>query len=143
MMVSTEIKAAVGVVAMERSFMEFLAARLVVIAGDAEWTLLNPRGNVFDLARQSAAAMQDAAIRQRSLDWLKRAEDLQGKCHRVIHSVALVGHSGSYGVHPKSRTLVPTQEVLDLAQEAQRHADEGNYMSVFDWPPAFGHQSVK
>jgi hypothetical protein len=109
MTVTTEIKAAVGVVAMERSFMEFLAARLVVIAGDAEWALLKPRGDVFELARQSAAAMQDPGIRQRALEWLKRAKELQGECHRVIHSVALFHHSGSYGVHPKSGTLVPTQ----------------------------------
>ena len=28
---------------------------------------------------------------------------------------------------------MPTQEVLDLADEARRHADEGKYMGLFDW----------
>ena len=74
------------------------------------------------------------------MEWLTRADQLQGECHRVIHSVALFDHSGSYGVHPKSRTLVPIQEVMDLADEAHQHVEEGNYMSIFDWQPAFGYQ---
>lgn len=135
MTVSPEVQAAVGGLALETSWLEFLAARLVLIAGDTkdEVALLKPQGKVFELARESAAARQDDSLRERTLDWLTRAQELQGERNRVIHSIAVFDHPGWYGLHPKSRTLVPTQEVLDLADEARRHADEGNYMGLFDW----------
>jgi hypothetical protein len=114
----------------------------ITIAGDTkdEVALLKPQGKVFELGRESAAALQDDSLRERTLDWLTRAQELQGERNRVIQSIAVFDHPGWYGLHLKSRTLVPTQEVLDLADEARRHADEGNYMGLFDWPPALGHQ---
>jgi len=36
------------------------------------------------------------------------ALELQRERDRVIHSIALFGRQGWYGLHPKSRTLVPT-----------------------------------
>ncbi len=31
-----------------------------------------------------------------------------------------------------------TREVVELAAKACKHAEDGNYMSIFDWPPALG-----
>ena len=125
---TTEIKAAVGGLALEATWLEYLAALLVKIAGETtnEMELLAPQGEVFKRARKSAGALKDVNLRKRTLEWLKRAEELQGKRHRVIHSIALIDRPGEYGYHPKTGDLVPTQEVFDLAKEAQEHADEGN-----------------
>jgi hypothetical protein len=142
MTVTTEIKAAVGGLALETTWLEYLAALLVKIAGDTtnEMALLAPQGEVFKRARKSADALQDAGLRERTLEWLKRAEELQGERHRVIHSIALIDRPGDYGYHPKTGDLVPTQEIFDLAKEAQQHADEGNYLYLYEWQPAFGQQ---
>jgi hypothetical protein len=31
-----------------------------------------------------------------------------------------------------------TREIVELAEQARQHADEGNYRSLFEWPRALG-----
>ena len=57
MAISDEVRAAVGGLALETTWLEYLAARLVAIAGltDNEMALLAPRAEVFKHAREAAA----------------------------------------------------------------------------------------
>jgi hypothetical protein len=106
-MVSRDVQAAVGGLVIETTWLEFLAARLVAIAGDTndEMALLEPQQKVFKRARKSAAAMQDPNIHQRTVDWLKRAEELQSERHKVVHSIALYdGRRGWHSYHPAAAT---------------------------------------
>jgi hypothetical protein len=142
-MVTSEVRAAVGGLVIETTWLEFLAARLVAIAGDTkdEMALLRPQQKVFKRARKSAAAMQDPNIQQRTVDWLKRAEELQSERHKVVHSIVLYdGRRGWHGYHPRSGDLrrMEKREIVELAEQARQHADEGNYRSLYEWRLALG-----
>ena len=139
---SKEVRAAVGSLAIQATWLEFLTARLVAIAGDTtnEMALLAPRAEVFKAARDSAAAMHDLSVQQRTLAWLDRAETLRGERDKVIHSIVLHDQRpGWTGYHPRSGILqrLQTQDIVALAEQARQHAEEGVYMCVIDWPPAF------
>ena len=141
MTASREVRAAVGSLAIETTWFEFLAARLVAIAGNTTNEMaLAPQKKVFDLARNSAAGMQDVSVQQRTLAWLDRAETLRAERSKVIHSIVLYDQPrGWAGYHPRSGTVqrLQTRDIVRLAEEARKHADEGVYMSQFEWPPAF------
>jgi hypothetical protein len=80
--------------------------------------------------------VQDVEVRDRTLAWLKRAEALQRERNRVVHSIVLHdGWPGWHGYHPKSGSLrrLSTEEIVELAEQARAHADDGVYMSIFEW----------
>lgn len=142
-MASRDVRAAVGSLVIETTWLEFLAAHLVALAGDTndEWALLEPQQKVFKRARKSAAAMQDPSIRQRTVDWLKGAEKLQGERHKVVHSIVLDdGRRGWHGYRPRSGDLrrMKTREIVELAEQARQHADKGDYRSLYEWRRALG-----
>jgi hypothetical protein len=142
MAISDEVRAAVGGLAIETTWLEYLAARLAAIAGttDNEMALLAPGADVFKQARKASAGLQDVELRGRTLAWLKRAKALQEERNRVVHSIVLHdGRSGWHGYHPKNGSLrrLSAEEIVELAEQARAHADDGVYMSIFEWSPAF------
>ena len=145
MTVSPEVRAAVGSLAIETTWLEYLAARLVAIAGrtENEMALLAPQAKVFKQARESAAEMRDSDVRGRTLTWLARAETLQRERDKVVHSIVLYGRPGWHGYHPRSglERRLSTPEIVGLAEQTRLHADEGVYMSMFDWPAALGDET--
>jgi hypothetical protein len=117
----------------------YLAARLVAIAGqtDNEMALLKPRADVFKHARKAANTITDAAVRERTLAWLAQAEQYETERHTIVHSILLYdGRPGFSMYHPRSGSVrrFSKQQIIDLARRVHEHADEGNYMSLFDWP---------
>ncbi|HEY6685627.1 MAG TPA: hypothetical protein VI094_05395 [Propionibacteriaceae bacterium] len=90
-MASKDVRAAVGGLVIETTWLEFLAPHLVALAGDTndEWALLEPQQKVFKRARKSAAAMQDPSIRQRTVDWLKGAESCRASAIRSFIPLCL------------------------------------------------------
>ena len=72
---------------------------------------------------------------------MDEAEELRRKRHQVVHSIVLHSHPvGLTAYHPQSGSEVAysTRGIVDLAEQVCLHADEGNYMSIFDWPRALG-----
>jgi hypothetical protein len=143
-MVSKAVREAVGGLVIETTWLEFLAAGLVVLAGDNtddEWDLLLPHRDLFKRARDSAKKMQDPDVQQWTVDWLSRAQELRNERNKVVHSVVHYdGRPGWSGFQPRSRNLrqMKTREIAELAEQAQQHVEEGLYRSVVDWPPALG-----
>ena len=89
--------------------------------------------------------MQDVEVRDRTLAWLKRAEALQRERNRVVHSIVLHdGWPGWHGYHPKSGSLrrLSTEEIVELAEQARAHADDGVYMTIFEWSPALSRDEA-
>jgi hypothetical protein len=108
---------------------------------DDEWDLLEPRLELFARARKSVKKMQDTDIQQQTVDWLDRAQKLRGERNKVVHSVVHYnGRLGWSGFDPRSRDLqrMKTGEIVELAEQARKHADEGVYLSVAEWPRALG-----
>jgi hypothetical protein len=141
--VSREIRAAIGELVIEVTFMQYLAARLVAVAGlaDNEMSLLQPRSKPFELAREATRRFTDPQVADRTRLWLREAEELERQRHEVVHSIVLHTHrTGLSTYHPRSGSMVrrTTREVVGLAAKAYKHAEDGNYMSIFDWPPALG-----
>jgi hypothetical protein len=140
MAVESEVLSAVGGLAIETTWLEYLAARLVATAGrtDNEMALLAPRQRVFKPARDAAAGMRHGAVRARTLAWLERAETLREERDRVVHSIVLHdGRPGWHGYHPRSGSLrrLSTPEIVSLAEQTREHVDDGVYLSIFEWPP--------
>ena len=78
---------------------------------------------------------------QRARLWVREAEDLQHKRHEVVHSIVLYSRGADLALyHPRSgtETEYTASEIADLAGQVSRHADEGTYMSLFDWPGSLG-----
>jgi hypothetical protein len=78
-------------------------------------------------------------VAERTRLWVNRAEELRRKRHEVVHSIVLHSHRDGWNAyHPRSGTEVvySTREIVDLARQVSMHADEGNYMCLFDWPRA-------
>jgi hypothetical protein len=139
MSMSQEVRAAIGGLVIEMTWIEYLAARLVVLAGrrDNEMELLKPGTGLFKLALQAAEDLRDADVAQRTRLWVREAEDFQYKRHEVVHSIVLYSRGADLALyHPRSgtETEYTASEIADLAGQASRHADEGTYMSLFDWP---------
>ena len=89
-MVSRAAREAVGGLVIQTTWVELLAAQLVVLAGDNtddEWDLLEPRQELFARARKSAKKMQDPGIQQQTVNWLDQAQKLRGERNKVVHSV--------------------------------------------------------
>lgn len=145
MPVSREVRAAIGGLVIETTWIEYLVARLVVPAGitdtDNKMSLLALGGKLFELARRATGELKDPEVAARTRLWVDEAEELRRKRHEVVHSIVLHNHAvGWTAYHPKSGSTVAysTREIVDLARQVCQHADEGNYMSLFDWPPALG-----
>src|SRR5918995_1819417 len=105
MTVERETLAAVGELVIQTTWLEYVTARLVAIAGrtDNEMALLKPRGNVFQKARETAALIDDATIREQISAWLTQAERLQGERHTIVHSILLYDNRPGFNVyHPGS-----------------------------------------
>jgi hypothetical protein len=71
-----ETLAAIGELVLQTTWLEYLAARLVTIAGltDNEMALLAPHAHVFQQARKAANRMNDTDVKRRTLEWLKQAK---------------------------------------------------------------------
>jgi hypothetical protein len=85
--------------------------------------------------------MQDPDTQQRTVDWLNRAQELQRERHKVVHSIVIYDRlRGWHGYHPRSRNLrrMQTGEIVELAEQARQHVEEGVYRSIYEWPPALG-----
>jgi hypothetical protein len=141
--VSREIRAAIGELVIEVTFMQYLAARLVAIAGitDNEMSLLRPGSKPFKQACEATRTFKDPQAADRTRSWLREAEELERQRHEVVHSIVLHTHRAGLSMyHPRSGSMVrrTTREVVELAAKACKHAEDGNYMSIFDWPPALG-----
>ena len=141
--VSREIRAAIGELVIEVTFVQYLAARLVAVAGiaDNEMSLLQPGGKPFELARKAIRTFKDPQVAGRTRSWLRGAEELERQRHEVVHSIVLRTHRAGLSMyHPRSGSMVrrTTREVVELAAKACKHAEDGNYMSIFDWPSALG-----
>ncbi len=148
-MVSRAVREAVGGLVIQTTWLEFLAAQLVVLAGDNtddEWDLLERRQELFGRARKSAKKMHDPDTQRRTVDWLDRAQKLRGERNKVVHSIVQYdGRPGWSGFHPRSRGLqrMETREIVELAEQAFSLAERGVYLSVVDWPPALGVQPAE
>ena len=73
--------------------------------------------------------------------WLSRAQQLRDERNKVVHSIVHNdGRPGWSGFHPRSRNMrrMETREIVELAEQAQQHVEEGFYRSVVDWPPVLG-----
>ena len=143
MPVSREVQAAIGGLIIDMTWIECLAARLVRLARltDNEMSLLAPGGKLIKHARKAAGEFEDSEAAERTRRWLCQAESLRRKRHQVVHSIVLYSHPvGWAAYHPESGNKVEysTREIVDLAQRVHVHADEGTYMSLFDWPRALG-----
>ena len=106
-MVSRAAREAVGGLVIQTTWVELLAAQLVVPAGDNtddEWDLLEPRQELFARARKSAKKMQDPGIQQQTVNWLDQAQKLRGERNKVVHSVVHYdGRPGWSGFDPRRR----------------------------------------
>ena len=67
MPVSREVRAAIGDLVIETTWIEYLAARLVRLAGmtDNEMSLLAPGGKLFKHARRAAEKLEDPEMAER------------------------------------------------------------------------------
>jgi hypothetical protein len=144
---SRAVRAAIGELVIEVTWIQYQAARLVMFAGitadgeDEASLLLMPARDLFRRARQGAGKLTDTAVADRTRSWLREAEELARRRNEFVHSVVL--HTGQRGLslyHPKTRhALAPsTREITALAARASKHADEGARLSLFDWPGALG-----
>ena len=84
--VSREIRAAIGELVIEVTFMQYLAARLVAVAGiaDNEMSLLQPGGKLLELARKAIRTFKDPQVAGRTRSWLREAEELERQRHQVL-----------------------------------------------------------
>jgi hypothetical protein len=135
------ILAAIGGLVVDVTFMQYLAARLVVFAGpeDNEMLLLKNGEKVFKRAREATGKFTDPGVADETRSWLREAEKFQRRRHELAHSIVLHIHrAGLY--HPQSgRTLSLTaRQAGELAAEASEHAALGSYMSIFQWRQALG-----
>jgi len=102
-------------------------------------SLLRRGGELFRLARRETDRFKDTQVAEVTRSWLTKAEELRSERHEVVHSIVLHrARAGLTAYHPRSGTTVirSTREVMDLASAAERHASDGNYMSLFTWPEA-------
>lgn len=138
MSVNRDTLAAVGELVLQTTWLEYLAAQLVVIAGktDNEMALLATGAQVFQQAQKTAALIEDTTVREQMSTWLTEAKRLQGERHTIVHSILLYdGQPGFNVYHPRSGELRrwSDDEIRELARRVHEHADEANYMVLFDW----------
>ena len=72
---------------------------------------------------------------------ITRVQELERQRHEVVHSTVLHTHRAGLSMYlPRSGSMVrrTTRKVVELAAKACKHAEDGNYMSIFDWPSALG-----
>lgn len=154
MTVSREVRAAIGDVVIETTWIEYLVARLAENGrgvgaegnGDGEEyirSLLSP-GHAKDLFKAGRSAIEkfdstEAAARTK--EWLELANDLREQRHALVHSIVIQEHRpGFTGYQVKTGRVVElsTHAIVDLAKRVHRHSAEGTYMSLFVWPEALG-----
>ena len=132
MPVSREVRAAIGDLVIETTWIEYVAARLVRLAGitDNEMSLLVSGDKLFNQARRAAGKLEDPEVAERTRRWLREAEGLRRMRNQVVHSIVLHSHPVGWPVgwtayHPKSgsRVAYSTREVVDLAKRVHLHAE--------------------
>ena len=101
-----------------------------------------PQRDLFKRARDTLGE-EDAGpdVQRWTVAWLSRAQQLRDERNKVVHSIVHNdGRPGWSGFHPRSRNMrrMETREIVELAEQAQQHVEEGLYRSVVDWPPVLG-----
>jgi hypothetical protein len=141
MAVDRETLASVGELVLQTTWLEYLAARMVTIAGrtDNEMALLATGAHLFEHAQETADLIDNTTVREQISAWLAKAETLQGERHTIVHSILL--HDGRPGFnvyHPRSGEIRrwSDDEIWELARRVHEHVDEANYMILFDWRQA-------
>jgi hypothetical protein len=100
--------------------------------------LLAPQQEDFKRARTSAEKMQDPCIRQRTVDWQTEQKSCGASVTKVAHSIVV--YDGLARLPSRSGDLrrMETREIVELAEQAREHAEEGNYRSIYVWRRALG-----
>ena len=148
MPLSRDVLAAIGGVAIETTWVEYQIARLVVMARKMEsadredyMRLLLSKRIDLDAARAAAGQLRDPNVATRTLAWLDEAESLRNDRHSLIHSIVMDEHRPGYtGYWPRDKKVVTfdAAQVVDLENRVRVHGQEGDAMSLFDWPAALG-----
>jgi hypothetical protein len=154
MTVSREVRAAIGDVVVETTWIEYLVARLAEMGRsvgcegneDGEEyirSLLRSQGaKVLFKAAQSATGKFDSTeAAARTEAWLNHAKELREQRHALVHSIVIQEHRpGFTGYQVKGERVfeLSTRGIVDLAKRVHRHSEEGTYMSLFVWPGALG-----
>lgn len=154
MTVSREVRAAIGDVVVETTWIEYLVARLAEMGWrvgreDNEESekyirsLLRPQRarDLFKAARSATGKFASTEVAARTEAWLNHAKELREQRHALVHSIVIREHRpGFSGYQVKGERVfeLSTRGIVDLAKRVHMHSEEGTYMSIFVWPEALG-----
>jgi len=148
--VSREVRAAIGDVVIETTWIEYLVAKLATMADEMDGDVREAKiralmsGNpakLFESAHLAAEKFGDSEAASRTQAWLTNARRLREMRHSLVHSIVAREHvPGFTGYRPKGEQWVQlgTRQVVDLARQFSSLSEEGTYMSLFAWPSALG-----
>lgn len=154
MAVSREVRAAIGDVVIETTWIEYLVARLAEMGRrvgsedneDGEEyirSLLSSQRamDLFKAGRSATGKFDSAEAAARTEEWLEHAKELREQRHALVHSIVIHEHRpGFTGYQVKRERVIDfsTRAIVDLAKLVHAHSEEGTYMSIFVWPEALG-----
>jgi hypothetical protein len=154
MTVSREVRAAIGDVVIETTWIEYLVARLAEMGQrvgsedneDGEEyirSLLSPQRakDLFKAGRSATWKFDSTEEAARTKEWLEHAKDLREQRHALVHSIVIQEHRPGFTGYQVKRERVfelSTRAIVDLAKRVHTHSEEGTYMSLFVWPEALG-----
>jgi hypothetical protein len=107
MAASRAVRAAIGTIVIETTWIDYATARLVKLAGmaDNEMKLLESRPALVSRARQAAEKLEEPGVSERTRAWLREAEDIRRQRDEVVHSIVVDEHrAGWTAYHPRSGT---------------------------------------
>jgi hypothetical protein len=136
--------AAIGIIAIETTWIEYQISRLVVMArglppAEAERQMRLLLGGAPKFAEAEAAVdrFHDSLAAGRARAWLVEAKRLREMRHQLVHSIVMQEHlEGFTGYWPRTGQVVSVapSDLADLAERVKEHAADGTYLSLTDWP---------
>jgi hypothetical protein len=143
---SKNVKAAIGEIVVETTWIEYVMAVLIArVEDDSDiMELLKSGGATLATRAMRAVEKLDNAEKIRRAEaWLKKAEVLRRQRNQIIHSIppktqptsVAKAYRGLIGYQPREGTFLQydTRELVDLAARIRECASEGASMADSDW----------